>query len=186
MKKKVLSLCMAAALVLGSGTAAMAADTLTSNGASASKEVTGKYEKMADPATVYQVDVAWGSMEFTYHAPDTVKEWNPKTHEYMYLQKLDGEWRNEDGANKIVITNYSNKAITAKIVATMETNEITANVTAPEINLLDASIGATTEIAGTASTGEASIDLTGVLTDTTADKTSIGAVTLSLADTVTE
>ena len=42
MKKKVLSLCMAAALVLGSGTAAMA-DTLTSKGDSIRKNETGKY-----------------------------------------------------------------------------------------------------------------------------------------------
>ena len=52
MKKKVLSLCMAAALVLGSGTAAMAADTLESNGDTAIHEVKGKYEQMAEPKYV--------------------------------------------------------------------------------------------------------------------------------------
>ena len=83
MKKKVLSLCMAAALVLGSGTAAMAADTLESNGASTSKDVTGKYEPMAEAETSYKVELQWGSMAFTYHAPDTVKKWDPKAHEYV-------------------------------------------------------------------------------------------------------
>lgn len=57
MKKKVLSLCMAAALVLGSGTAAMAAVTLESNGAYTSKDVTGKYEPMAEAETSYKVEL---------------------------------------------------------------------------------------------------------------------------------
>ena len=65
MKKKVLSLCMAAALVLGSGTAAMAAVTLESNGAYTSKDVTGKYEPMAEAETSYKVELQWGSMAFT-------------------------------------------------------------------------------------------------------------------------
>lgn len=177
---------MAAALVLGSGTAAMAADTLESNGASVSKDVKGTYEKMADPATVYQVDVAWGSMEFTYHAPDTVKKWNPEKHEYVYEKKIDGEWRTADGANKITITNSSNKAITAKIDAEVTSDGIFASIANSTIALADASIGATTEVAGKASTGEASIELTGVLSDTKANKAKIGTVTVSFEDTVTE
>lgn len=186
MKKKVLSLCMAAALVLGSGTAAMAADTVDQKDGSVSHEVKGTYEKMADPAAVYRVDVAWGSMEFTYHAPDTVKKWDPEKHQYLYVKNVMGEWRTADGANKITITNSSNKAITAKIDAEVTSDGIFASVTNSTINLEDASIGATTTVAGKASTGEASIDLTGVLSDTAASKAKIGTVTVSFEDTVTE
>lgn len=186
MKKKVLSLCMAAALVLGSGTAAMAADTLESNGASTSKDVTGKYEPMAEAETSYKVELQWGSMAFTYHAPDTVKKWDPKAHEYVEEKGPNGEWRYEDGANKITITNSSNKAITATINAVMTENGITATVKNPKIDLEDASIGATTEVAGTASTRSSDISLEGELTNKNANKAIIGTVTISFEDTVTE
>ena len=188
MKKKVLSLCMAAALVLGSGTAAMAADkdTLELSGANASHEVTGIYEPMEEPETSYKVELQWGSMAFTYRAPDTVKKWDPKAHEYVEEKGQDGEWRYEDGANEITITNSSNKAITATIAAVMTENGITATVTNPKIDLKDASIGATTEVAGTASTGSTDISLSGELTNKDANRAVIGTVTISFADTVTE
>lgn len=98
----------------------------------------------------------------------------------------NGEWRYEDGANKITITNSSNKAITATINAVMTENGITAIVKNPKIDLEDASIGATTEVAGTASTRSTDISLEGELTNKNANKAIIGTVTISFEDTVTE
>ncbi len=184
MKKKILSLCMAVSLVLGSGTVVMA-ETLEAKDTSTSHEVKGKYHMMAEPATVYKVDVQWGSMEFTYQGAGTTRRWNVKTHEYSDEITDEGKWIYEDGANKILITNSSNKAITATIATAMEGSGITADITNPTINLEDASIGATTEQAGTASKGEATISLAGELSDKNASKAKIGTVTISFADTAT-
>ena len=184
MKKKVLSLCMAAALVLGSGTAAMA-ETLTSEGASTSKNVTGKYAQI-EPTTVYKVDVKWGSMDFTYQGADTVKRWNPKTHEYHEDPEGTGKWLFfNEGDNAITVTNYSNKAITATITATIETKGIKAAISDPVIRLEDASKGASETIAGTASSGTAKVSLSGDLDKTTTANTKIGTVTIAFADTDT-
>lgn len=184
MKKKVLSLCMAAALVLGSGTAAMA-ETLTSEGASTSKNVTGKYEKMAKPAKVYKVDVQWGSMEFTYKDGDTHRTWDPKTHEYRDTINA-GQWTNKPDANKVTITNSSNAAVTASIKVEMgiDSAGITAKPAAESLNLGDASIGADTATPGTAIKASTTISLEGELTNKKADKQVIGNVVVTIFDSV--
>ena len=184
MKKKVLSLCMAAALVLGSGTAAMA-DTLTSKGDSTRKNVTGKYTQI-EPATVYKVDVKWGSMDFTYQGADTVRHWNPETHEYQEALEGTGKWLFfNEGDNAITVTNYSNKAITATITAKIETEGIKADILDPVIRLEDESKGASETTAGTASSGTAKVSLLGDLDKTTTANTKIGTVTIAFADTDT-
>lgn len=185
MKKKVLSLCMAAALVLGSGTAAMAADTLESNGDTAIYEVKGKYEKMAEPAKVYKVDVQWGSMEFTYKDGDTHRTWDPKTHEYADTINV-GQWTNKPDANKVTITNSSNAAVTASIKVKMGTDSagITAKPAAESLNLGDASIGADTTTPGTAIKASTTISLEGELTNKKADKQVIGNVVVTIFDSV--
>ena len=65
MKKKALTLCVATILGLSSGTVAMAA-TIDSAGGTDSHAVYGTYQLEGAVATVYSVDVSWGSMEFTY------------------------------------------------------------------------------------------------------------------------
>ena len=185
MKKRVIGLCMAAILTV-SGSTAVTAEPITLEGKDAadSHVVTGTYTAIAEAEPVYKIDVSWGSMEFTYEDGNTRKIWDPKTHTYTDTVEA-GSWTNEKDANKITVTNYSNKAVTASIAAQMnEGVGITASLEKEQIKLEDASIGATTEIAGTASTDSTNISLSGELTDKSANKTTIGSVTVTFADTV--
>lgn len=108
MKKKALTLCVATILGLSSGTVAMAA-TINSAGGTDSHAVYGTYQPEGEVATVYSVDVSWGSMEFTYTDGAVSKTWNPSTHQYTESVG-EGSWSNQDGANKVTVTNRSNKA----------------------------------------------------------------------------
>lgn len=164
MKKKVLSLCMAAALVLGSGTAAMA-ETLTA-GATSEHAVKGTYNPAENTGKVYKVDVTWGSMEFTYKEGDTHKVWNPKEHAYEE-QKDEGTWSNQENANKVTITNSSNTAVTASITVQMRADSTGLTATP-----------------GKATTAFTTISLAGDLADRDADSKVIGSVVVTISDTV--
>ena len=182
MKTKVLSLCMAAALVLGSGTAAMAADTLGA-GEAATREVKGTYNPAEDAGKVYKVDVTWGSMEFTYKAGDTHKVWNPKEHAYEE-RKDDGTWSSLEDANKVSITNFSNAAITAAITVEMDADStgLTATPADTSLKLGDASTGASTTTPGKETTAFTTISLAGDLTDTEANSKVVGSVIVTFSD----
>ena len=178
MKKKALTLCVATILGLSSGTVAMAA-TIDSAGGTDSHAVYGTYQPEGAVATVYSVDVSWGSMEFTYTDGAVSKKWNPSTHQYTESVG-EGSWSNQDGANKVTVTNRSNKALTATVEG------ITAKVDKASLSLADASIGATTTVAGTASTESTTISLSGALTDKNANKATIGSVTVKIADAASQ
>lgn len=182
MKKKALTLCVATILGLSSGTVAMAA-TIDSAGGTDSHAVYGTYQPEGAVATVYSVDVSWGSMEFTYTDGAVSKKWNPSTHQYTESVG-EGSWSNQDGANKVTVTNRSNKALTATVEAATSDSYagITAKVDKASLSLADASTGATTTVAGTASTASTTISLSGALTDKNANKAKIGSVTVKIAD----
>ena len=63
---------------------------------------------------------------------------------------------------------------------------ITAKVDKASLSLADASIGATTTVAGTASTESTTISLSGALTDKNANKATIGSVTVKIADAASQ
>ena len=181
MKKKALTLCVATILGLSSGTVAMAA-TIDSAGGTDSHAVYGTYQPEGAVATVYSVAVSWGSMEFTYTDGAVSKKWNPSTHQYTESVG-EGSWSNQDGANKVTVTNRSNKALTATVeAATSDSYAGTAKVDKASLSLADASTGATTTVAGTASTASTTISLSGALTDKNANKAKIGSVTVKIAD----
>ena len=182
MKKKVLTLCVATILGLSSGTVAMAA-TINSAGGTDSQSVYGTYQPEDKVATVYSVDVSWGSMQFTYTDGAVSKIWNPSTHQYTESVG-EGSWSNPDGANKVTVTNRSNKALTATVEAATSGSYtgITAKVDKASLSLADASDGATTIKPGHPSTESATISLSGALTDKNANKATIGSVTVKIAD----
>lgn len=179
MKKKLLSCTLAVVLALSVSTTVFATELERQT-----NSVYGTYEPMADAATVYKVDVAWGSMEFTYNAVTFKKKWNPITHKYDSIPTTEGTWSCETDANKVTVTNHSNKALTATVAARITDTDggISTKVTGETISLADTSIGAATDVAGTPSVGTASIDLNGELTDTTAKSKSIGTVTVTISD----
>lgn len=182
MKKKALTLCVATILGLSSGTVAMAA-TINSAGGTDSHAVYGTYQPEGEAATVYSVDVSWGSMEFTYTAGAVSKTWDPSTHQYNESVG-EGSWSNQDGANKVTVTNRSNKALTATVEAATSGSytDITAKVDKASLSLEDASIAATTTKPGHPSTASTTISLSGALTDKNANKATIGSVTVKIAD----
>lgn len=187
MKKKLFSAGLAAVFVLSCASAAMAGDiqAITEKEGTAGHEVYATYKPVADPLTVYSVDIKWGSMEFTYIAPATIRTWNPQSHSYTETTAKEGRWTNEEGANKVSLENRSNKALTATITAetTGEYTGITAQAADETLSLADASIGATTEIPGNVSKAETTISLKGALTKIDAKKTPIGSVTVTIKDT---
>lgn len=182
MKKKALTLCVATILGLSSGTVAMAA-TINSTGGANSHAVYGTYQPEGEAATVYSVDVSWGSMEFTYTDGAVSKTWNPSTHQYTESVG-EGSWSNQAGANEVTVTNRSNKALTATVEAATSGSYagITAKADKASLSLEDASIGATTTKPGHPSTASTTISLSGALKDKTANKATIGSVTVKIAD----
>lgn len=187
MKKKFLCAGLSAVLALSCGATAFAG-TITSEGGTESQLVYATYSPIAEAPTVYAVEITWGSMEFTYEAATVTKTWDPATHTYKEETGEAVGWTNEEGANKITVTSRSNKALTAAIATEMvndttgDYSEITATPAVNSLQLADASTGATTETPGTEAKAETTISLSGELTDTSANKTKIGSITVTIAD----
>ena len=185
MKKRRFSAALTAVLAAALSFTGMASETkIESSGGTASHDVSAVYTPVKEAEVVYSVDIKWGSMEFTYTAPDEVKTWNPESHTYSETLAGEGKWTNEEKANEIVLTNRSNKALTAAITVEMLNaySGITPALTVNTLSLEDASIGATTSTPGTASEASTAITLKGALTDKTASKTTVGNVTVTIKD----
>ena len=84
--KKMISIILALMLSLCMSITAFAAEINIRDG-STSTDVKGTYVSGGSTATVYSVDVVWGSMEFTYTDAFT-GTWNPVTHGYQPLQHV--------------------------------------------------------------------------------------------------
>lgn len=184
MKKKLLSCALAAVFSLSMCTTAFA-ETITADGGSAKKSVYGTATPMADAETVYKVDVSWGSMQFAYNAGAVTKTWNPNTHSYDEVPAGPGVWSNEEGANKVTVTNHSNIALAATVEANISEQfkeMLSVQVTGGTINLDDASAGASTTVAGSASSGSAEVAISGEFAGTAGNNTVVGTVTLTIAD----
>ena len=170
--KKVFGIILTLVHVLSLGITAFAAENNT-------QTVTGTYTDFTGAvATVYSVEIAWGSMEFTYEVPADI--WNAQTHSY----ESGGEaaWTYEEGANKVMVTNRSNAAMNVAVTTDTGDSGITATVTNDSFILGNAAEGATTQVAGTATSNFAEITLSGELTDTTAEKSAIGKVTITIQE----
>ena len=105
--KRLTSLAAAAALVLGLGTPAFAANPIESLGGTDSAEVKATYQAGGTSATVYNVSIEWDSLEFTYTAAAD-GTWDPTTHSYS-----GGGQASWSGSKNIVVTNHSNAAVVA-------------------------------------------------------------------------
>ena len=161
------------------------ASTLDDAGSIGEKDVFAEKEVLAEAETVYYVDVVWGDMEFDYNAGTVIKTWNPLKHSYEEsILTPENAWSCASGANKVTLTNRSNKAIIATVAAEIneEYSGITATVEGERIPLDDASAGASLTEAGTASTGSATVTLSGKLENTNANKTEIGNVKITISD----
>lgn len=68
-------------------------------------EVIGNYQS---GEAVFKVDIAWGSMDFTYQAASK-GTWD--TQNYVYTNPVEAKWTYEEGANEIKIINHSNREV---------------------------------------------------------------------------
>lgn len=104
--KKTLSLILALVLILSLSTTVLAAE-------SQSQDVTAKYEKTENEDAIYNVDIAWGDLTFTY-SEHTEKTWNPATH--TYDEETTGGWDKTEST--VTVTNHSNVAVTVAMALT--------------------------------------------------------------------
>ena len=144
-------------------------------GGSDSANVKGSYVAGSTAATVYSVDIRWGSMEITYTGASE-GTWNPLTHKYDGA--TEAAWSCGNNANLITVTNHSNAAVTATLAYASGEGftGITGEFDSSTLNLATAS--------GTerdnAPTGSAKLTLKGALASGVENKTVIGTVTVTL------
>lgn len=184
MKKHLIRLICLSLAASAFATAACAL-ALSGDSGSLSKDVLVRKEALAEPETVYYVDVSWGDMEFVYNAGTLVREWDPETHSYTErVVTEDTAWTCSTGANKVTVTNRSNTAISATITAQIneEYEGVIATVDGGSLILADASAGASLTQAGSVSSDSATIYLSGELKNSNANKTDIGQVKITITD----
>ncbi len=174
--KKLLVLVLSLALLCAMSVPAFAATPITSVGGSDSASVKGTYVSGSGSLTVYSVDIAWGSMEFTY-TDASQGNWNPLTHEYDGA--VEATWTCADGANRITVTNHSNASVTATLSYAAATgyDAISGAFSAGEL-VLDSAVGTAFAAAPAKSS---LLTLSGALPKTATNVT-IGTVTVTLGN----
>lgn len=174
--KKIFAVILTIALFSFASINTFAASPIESYGGSDSAEVKGTYIAGSSAATVYSVEISWGSMEFTY--TDASKgTWNPKDHKYDGVK--EAEWSCAEGENKIEVKNHSNADVKVQLSYTpnSEYNKITGIFSDSSLNLISAEGKEPTN----APLGSATLNLDGELSEKTPAKTTIGTVTVTLA-----
>ena len=178
MEKNVFSIMLCLVLLLSMSTTAYATETIT-GGTSAT--VTGTIESLEEAATVYSVDIQWGSLEFTYEVPAQV--WDTETHTYKSPDDAIPQWVCEDGANQVTVVNRSNADIDVTVTTDMGESGITATVS-DEGKFILASADATItaeNATGQETKGSVTITLAGELSKEHTAGSAIGTVTVTLA-----
>lgn len=181
MMKKKTALVLTLAMVFSLAPLSAYADTIDRVGGTATHDVTATYVDGSSGGTggaggtVYNVDITWGDMAFTYTAE--AGTWNPANHTYTGAE--GGVWTvDKDGGNTITVTNHSNTGVTAAFSYAADTDftGITGTFDNASLNL-ESAVGTTVEAAPKATT---SLSLAGALGSTTADNTKIGTITVTL------
>ena len=181
--KKLTAVAMTGMMVLGMGTSVCAAEPITQIGGTASQEVKAKYTATQEAQTVYSVDIAWGSMEYTYTI-DSEGKWNPETHKFDEKSEA-GSWSCSDGADAVKVTNHSNAAVKAEFSYAAESeyngitgsfNGITGSFDGSTANLVTAEDTTPDE----APTGTVQLTLNGNLNKNVKTNTKIGTATVTL------
>ena len=144
--KKLLTIALALILAVFMTMSICAADTspvedldpTETDNNSATAEVNIKIAGKENITTVYSVDVAWDSLDFTYNFGDA-DIWNPDTHEYETgATGTAGSWT--DNSADIVVTNHSNAKIRATASfaggsTSLSRNDVTATLSNPSFTV---------------------------------------------------
>ena len=168
--KKIFAIIISLALLSTASVTAFAASPITAKDGSDSAVVKGTYVAGDASATVYSVDIAWGSMEFTY--TDASKgTWNPDTHGYDGAKAAT--WSCATDANKIEVTNHSNANVTAQLSYAPESGYNGISGSFSDGGTLNLNSAVDTRYSA-APSGSATLSLTGDLASDTSVKTKIG------------
>lgn len=170
MMKKIIAATLALTLSMSMGNLVYAVEDK-------SAEIKATYQAgKENTATVYSVDVEWGSLEYTYSSGVT-KSWDPTTLKYKETSGTSS-WTCQDGADQITVTNNSNADITASLAYAKTDSNITGTFSNSKIGLKSAE-GTN---AGESPSETTTLSLKGALSDTTAVKKEIGNVTVTISD----
>lgn len=174
--KKLFVAVLTISLALSMSMTAFAAEsTVSENGGSQSIDVNAKYVDGVSAPTVYNVDVAWGAMEFTYTVSGT-KTWNAENHQYTV--STSGAWT--ASGSEITVTNDSNTGIKADFTYEKETGFDTVTGTFSQNTLtFPTAEGKATDDA--ALTGKTALTLGGTLASDKTDLTKVGKVTVTIS-----
>lgn len=179
MMKKKTALVLTLAMVFSLAPLSAYADTIDKVNGTATHEVKATYKADSSGGaggTVYNVDIAWGDMAFTYTA--AAGTWDPANHTYTGAE--GGVWTvdNKDGGNTITVTNHSNADVTAvfSYAAAEGFTGISGSFDNASLALKSA-VG--TEVAN-APSGTAALTLDGALGSDTTANTTIGTITVTL------
>jgi len=105
--KKIITLLMALAMVMSLSVTAFASEL------GGSKDVTAKYERSESEQPIYNVDLNWGDLTFTY-TETTTKVWNPNTH--TYDTTTTDSWDKTEST--VTVTNHSNVSVAVSMSVT--------------------------------------------------------------------
>lgn len=105
MMKKIIMTLLALVMILSLSATAFADTINNTNFTDGTATDTGEVEVTvhSDHTTVYEVDVSWSDLEFTYN----FGRWDPQSHTYS------GSWEDNKDTGNIVVTNHSNAVIQA-------------------------------------------------------------------------
>ena len=172
MRKRIVMLILAALCTIGSGITAAAQDYSVPS--SIGSNVYGTYQESKPAKPVYNVDINWGNMNFTYTASSGT--WNPETHEYEGA--TEGTWTSE--GNEVTVTNHSNAPVGVRVYFKEEVRPfqgITGTVTNSEYQL-ESAVGKSVEEADSRTSA---LTLSGEMTDTEMDHDYFGSINVALS-----
>ena len=173
--KKLLTAALTFALALSLCVPAFAATTVTQDGGKQDIDVNAKYVDSVDTTTVYNVDVSWGAMEFTYTVSGT-KTWNADTHNYAV--NISDAWTAT--GNEIAVTNHSNTAVKADFTYAKATgfDTVTGTFSQSSLTLPTADGKAVNDATLTKKTA---LTLSGTLAGDKTAPTKVGTVTVTVS-----
>ncbi len=168
MKKSAIAL-MGLACTLAVSSAAFAADLPDPS----THAVNGRYHANSTVETVYSVDVAWDSMEFTYTVASE-GTWDPATHRYDSAS--EGQWSQDN--NTVKVTNHSNAKVNVAVTYAAESSysDITGRFSNGTFELATAE---GTEV-GSAPNQTATLTLSGELDKSVDTSTKLGTATVTI------
>lgn len=172
--KKVFAGLMALVMALSMSVTAFADNSVNDMGTgSKTIDVTATY-KPATAETIYNVDIKWDEMSFTYTESGS-KTWNASTHTYSD-SKVSGSWNKTEA--KITVTNHSDVAVNVAITyAPTGDSGITGTITNGTATLKAGTVGKPES----ADKLTATFKISGTPNDTVTTATKIGTITVKLS-----